>query len=94
MTDVLTAGSESAETLLRLAASAEKGSEHPLGQAIVAGAEARGLELPEAEHFDSLTGRGIEAVIESRIVLAGNRKLMDERNVSLSEMESRPCMWR
>ena len=88
VTDVLTAGSESAETLLRLAASAEKGSEHPLGQAIVAGAEARGLELPEAEHFDSLTGRGIEAVIESRIVLAGNRKLMDERNVSLSEMES------
>ncbi len=88
VTDVLTVGSESAETLLRLAASAEKGSEHPLGQAIVAGAEARGLELPEAEHFDSLTGRGIEAVIESRIVLAGNRKLMDERNVSLSEMES------
>lgn len=88
VTDVLTAEGESAEDLLRLAASAEKASEHPLGQAIVAGAEARELELIAVRHFDSLTGRGIEATIEDRTVLAGNRKLMEERSVSLSHMES------
>ncbi len=83
VTDVLAAEGEEAERLLSLAASAEKGSEHPLGQAIVLGAQEKGLELLEAERFESLTGRGIEAVIGGKTVLAGNRKLMDERQISL-----------
>ncbi|MDR3249247.1 MAG: heavy metal translocating P-type ATPase, partial [Treponema sp.] len=76
------------EEFLRVAASVEKGSEHPLGQAIVRAAEGRGLELPVAEGFKSLTGRGIEAVVKGKSVLAGNRKLMDERDISLGELEA------
>ena len=74
--------------LLQLTAAAEKGSEHPLGQAIVASAQDKGLELPKAESFNSITGRGIEAGIGGRAVLAGNRKLMDERGIALGSLES------
>jgi Cu+-exporting ATPase len=87
VTDVLTADGSDGDALLALAASAEKGSEHPLGLAIVHGAEDKRLALSAAEAFDSLTGRGIEAKIDGRSVLAGNRKLMEERNVSLSQLE-------
>jgi Cu+-exporting ATPase len=86
VTDVLTAGEMEADLLLRITASAEKASEHPLGQAIVIGAQDRGLELFAVDNFESLTGRGIEAKINEYGVLVGNRKLMDERSVSLSEM--------
>jgi Cu+-exporting ATPase len=85
VTDIL---SDDPDNLLQLAASAEKGSEHPLGQAIVAGAQTKGLELLEAETFNSITGRGIEAEIGGKKVLAGNRKLMDERGISLAKLES------
>lgn len=88
VTDVLTAEGMQADELLLLTASAEMGSEHPLGQAIVLGAQEKGLELIKVESFNSITGQGIEAVINSQVVLAGNRKLMDERNISLSAMES------
>ena len=88
VTDVLTATEANEETLLRLTASAEKGSEHPLGQAIVRGAQDKGLTLSPAQEFISLTGRGIEARIDGQTVLAGNRKLMDERGISLARMEA------
>ncbi|NNJ32735.1 heavy metal translocating P-type ATPase [Lacrimispora defluvii] len=87
VTDVLPAGSVSKDRLLQLTASAERGSEHPLGQAIVLGAKESGLTLLEAEQFDSLTGRGIKARLEGEDILAGNRKLMDEQNISLTGME-------
>jgi len=87
VTDVLPAGSVSKDRLLQLTASAERGSEHPLGQAIVLGAKESGLTLLEAELFDSLTGRGIKARLEGEDILAGNRKLMDEQNISLAGME-------
>ncbi|MGC6173890.1 heavy metal translocating P-type ATPase [Lacrimispora sp. 38-1] len=87
VTDVLPAGNISKDRLLQLTASAERGSEHPLGQAIVLGAKESGLSLLEAEQFDSLTGRGIKARLEGEEILAGNRKLMDEQNISLSGME-------
>ncbi len=95
VTDIITLGDMDEQSLLRLAASAERGSEHPLGQAIVRGAEERGLELATAERFESLTGRGIEAVIDGQMVLAGNNKLMEERGVSLegaSELSDRLAM--
>ncbi|MDR1570778.1 MAG: heavy metal translocating P-type ATPase, partial [Oscillospiraceae bacterium] len=84
VTDVipLRAGSMDATRLLLLTASAERGSEHPLGQAIVRGAEKEGLTLLAARRFDSLTGRGIEADIGGETVLVGNRKLMDDRGVA------------
>ncbi len=69
MTDVLVAGSVSKDRLLQLTASAERGSEHPFGQAIVLGAKESGLTLLEAEQFDSLTGRGIKARWRERISL-------------------------
>jgi Cu+-exporting ATPase len=78
----------SPEDLLQIAASAEKGSEHPLGEAIVRGAQHQGRALFAAERFQAITGRGIEAVIKGVTVLAGNRKLMDERGVSLAELET------
>ena len=88
VTDVLTAGGIQADDLLQLTASAEKGSEHPLGAAIVLGAQEKGLAFLAVEGFEALTGRGIEARIGGQTVLAGNRKLMNERSVSLSELEA------
>ncbi|MEY8353597.1 heavy metal translocating P-type ATPase [Lachnospiraceae bacterium 54-53] len=87
VTDVLPVEGLLKEQLLQLTASAEKGSEHPLGQAIVHGAQDAGLSLSETEQFESLTGRGIEARIDGEDILAGNRKLMDERQISLKGME-------
>lgn len=88
VTDVLTVEGVEKNQLLQITASAEKGSEHPLGQAIVHGAEDMGLQMLAMEHFESLTGRGIEAKMEGQTVLAGNRKLMEERNISLSPLEA------
>lgn len=72
--------------LLRLAAIAEKNSEHPLGEAIVRGAEARNLDLADAETFDSIPGQGVEAQVEGLPILLGNRKLMQARGVDISAM--------
>jgi Cu+-exporting ATPase len=74
--------------LLQITASAEKGSEHPLGQAIVRGAQKQGLELFAVERFTAVTGQGIEAGIQGVAVLAGNKKLMDEKGISLAELEA------
>ena len=87
VTDVLTAEGIAVEKLLQITASAEKSSEHPLGQAIVAGAQEKGLELLKVEEFEAITGRGILAKIGGQTVLAGNRKLMDERGISLTSLE-------
>jgi Cu+-exporting ATPase len=81
VTDVIVAGSAQPGDILRLAAIAEKNSEHPLGEAIVRGAESRGLSLVEAESFNSIPGHGVEAQVDGRAVLLGNRKLMNERRV-------------
>lgn len=87
VTDIVTTGSQEKDELLQLAASAEKGSEHPLGQAIVQGAEGKGLLMIKADHFEAITGRGIEAVLDGQTILAGNRKLMEERKISLTALE-------
>jgi len=88
VTDVVTAAGIEEKYLLQITASSEKGSEHPLGQAIVQGAQERGIELFAISGFQALAGRGIEAVINGVSVLAGNKKLMDERGVSFAEMEN------
>ena len=74
--------------LLQLVAAAEKNSEHPLAAAIVHEAETRELTLPQVTDFKAIPGRGIEAVINNVSVLTGNRKLMDERNISFAELET------
>jgi len=88
VTDIITAPGISRERLLQIAASGEKVSEHPLGQAIVRGAEKENLELLKAEKFEAIPGHGIEVIIDGMNVLIGNRKLMDERNISLGELDS------
>jgi cation transport ATPase len=85
VTDVLVAGEATADEVLALAAAAERGSEHPLAQAIVLSAEERGLTLAQPESFESLPGRGIKAVIEGHSVLVGNSRLMEESGVSLDD---------
>ena len=73
------------EELLRLAASLERGSEHPLASAIVNAARERGIELVPASDFRSLTGRGVRGVVQGREVAAGNERLMKEIGVPLPE---------
>jgi len=68
--------------LLRLAASLERGSEHPLAAAIVAGADARGVTLAEAKDFRSVTGKGVAGTVDGRRVALGNRALLDEIGVA------------
>jgi Cu+-exporting ATPase len=68
--------------LLRLVASAERASEHPLGEAMVRGAKDRGLSLIEAERFETVSGSGVRARVEGREVLVGNRRFVSESGVS------------
>jgi Cu+-exporting ATPase len=82
LTDVVVADGFPDEELLRIVASAERGSEHPLGEAIVKGARGRGLFLPDAEQFEAVTGGGVRARVEGRDVLVGNRRFLTESGVS------------
>ena len=84
VTDIVTLAT-SEEELLLLAASGEKASEHPLGEAIVAAAVEKGIKLKETEAFTAITGRGIAVTIDGAKVLLGNKKLMEESNITLSE---------
>ena len=88
LTDVISDGNDDAE-LLRWAASAEVGSEHPLGEAIVTEARRRGLALEEVRSFSALPGRGVEARIEGYDLLLGNRDLMERKGVLLNGMDDR-----
>ena len=72
--------------LLRLAASLERGSEHPLGSAIVAAAQQRGLALAEPSAFQSLTGRGVIGTLEGKTVAVGNEQLLQERGIVVSKV--------
>ncbi|WP_201714118.1 heavy metal translocating P-type ATPase [Rossellomorea arthrocnemi] len=86
VTNIVTSESMSEDELLTLAASAEKGSEHPLGEAIVREAEKRGLTLRKTDFFDAITGHGIEVTIEGDDLLLGNRKFMDDNDVEVGEL--------
>jgi len=88
VTDVAAFGSRSEADVLRLAASAEKGSEHPLGEAIVRAAAARGLPTEDPVDFEAIPGLGIRARIGGRPVLLGNRKLMADAGVSIAGAEA------
>ncbi|HET8798790.1 MAG TPA: copper-translocating P-type ATPase, partial [Thermoanaerobaculia bacterium] len=75
--------------VLRLAASIERASEHPLAAAIVSGAESRGLVIPKAEHFDSVTGKGVRGKTEGRDVLLGNRAMLDGHDIAADALAER-----
>ncbi|MDD1747997.1 MAG: copper-translocating P-type ATPase, partial [Methanomassiliicoccales archaeon] len=74
--------------LLRLAASAEKGSEHPLGQAIVRKAEHEGVSLTDPKEFESVTGKGVKAKVDGRLVTVGSRRMLEGHEKTAKEAES------
>lgn len=84
LVNVTPLGSIDERELLRLTASLERGSEHPLAAAIVSGAQERGIELTKAESFDSVTGKGLKGKVDGRSVILGNRSLMDEMRVEVT----------
>ncbi|MFW7373432.1 heavy metal translocating P-type ATPase [Vagococcus fluvialis] len=87
VTDILVTGSLSKDDFLLLAASAEKGSEHPLGEAIVLAAEEKGMTFKEIDHFVAIPGHGIEVEIEKETFILGNKKLMVEKQIDLLDFE-------
>ncbi|HEX9733759.1 MAG TPA: heavy metal translocating P-type ATPase [Thermoanaerobaculia bacterium] len=90
LVDVVAAPGVDERRLLLLAASLERGSEHPLAAAIVAGARERGVEdLVEASGFDSVTGKGVTGKVDGRRVALGNRALMDEHGVDAGGLDER-----
>lgn len=87
LTDLVPVSNLSEEQLLQITASGEAGSEHPLGQAVVRAAAAKGLETQKLERFAALPGRGIHALVGGRELLLGNRKLMAEYAVDTAPAE-------
>lgn len=88
VTDIIVDGwDEAQDSLLALAAGAEKGSEHPLGEAIVAAASERGLQVREPEGFSAIAGRGVEAQVDGHAVLIGAPRLMTEQGMALNGLD-------
>jgi Cu+-exporting ATPase len=86
LVDVIAMPGFTEQDAIHFAGSAEKGSEHPLGDAIVKGARARNVPLSDATKFDAVPGKGIVAEIDGRIVMVGNSRLMELEDVPLEEM--------
>lgn len=93
LTDVIVNGNIDEAELLRLVASAERASEHPLAGAIVRGAEERGLTLSDADSFEAISGHGLEATVDGRRLAVGNRGLLARDNVSLDGLAEQPRTW-
>ena len=89
LTDIVISEQSSviSDDMLRLAASVEKVSEHPLAQAIVEGAQARKLELAEVKDFEAIPGHGVSAKVEEHSILIGNLKLMNREKIALGSLE-------
>jgi P-type Cu+ transporter len=86
LTSVVARSGQDEATLLRLAASLERGSEHPLAAAIVAGAHERGIALAEAQDFRSLTGKGVTGTVDGQPVALGNRALLEKFHVDAGDL--------
>ncbi|MEZ5166566.1 MAG: HAD-IC family P-type ATPase [Acidimicrobiales bacterium] len=87
LTDLLVEEGHEETEILRLVASAERTSEHPLAHAIVSAAHDRGLALVDPTGFDSVTGKGIRATVDGRLVLIGNRRLLDDAGVGRGDLD-------
>jgi P-type Cu+ transporter len=86
LVSVVAGGGQDEKALLHLAARLERGSEHPLGAAIVAGAQARGVTVTSAEDFRSITGKGVVGTVEGQTVALGNRALLDELRIEAGKL--------
>ncbi|MCZ7372978.1 MAG: heavy metal translocating P-type ATPase, partial [Candidatus Methanoperedens sp.] len=84
VTDII---ADNSSEVLRLAAIAEKGSEHPLGEAIVRAAREKGMDIKDAESFEAVPGHGIRVVIDGKDVLVGNRRLMQINGIDTAHLE-------
>ncbi len=89
VTDLIVSGSFSEEDILRFASGAEKASEHPLGEAIIRKASERKIESGGSADFQAIEGHGIEALVDGKAVLLGNRKLMDNRRIPVDTLASK-----
>ena len=90
VTDVIVATQDHPESyFLALAASAERGSEHPLGESIIRSATTQGLPLSDPQGFESIAGHGIKATVAGHHVMVGNRRLMEREQVALNGLETR-----
>ncbi len=89
LTDVVAAEGASEDDVLALAAGLERGSEHPLAEAIVKGAETRGVTIGASEDFEAVTGKGVRGRIAGREVALGNRAMMDDLGVDVAAIEAR-----
>lgn len=76
------------DEVLRLAASLERGSEHPLAEAIVGGAEAKGIEFAKVDDFDAVTGKGVKGIVDGKRVALGNAKMVDDLGLDGGELKS------
>lgn len=88
LTDLVAVSGHEEKNVLFIAATAERGSEHPLGEAIVKAAEEQGISPEKAENFHSVPGKGVEAYFEEKRILLGTRKLMEEKGISFKELEA------
>ncbi|MCD3244832.1 copper-translocating P-type ATPase [Clostridium botulinum C] len=86
VTNVITSEGFEEDYLIQLVASAEKASEHPLGEAIVKYAKEKEISLIDVKSFKSITGKGIEVVINNKTIIVGNKRLMNERKVSIGKL--------
>ena len=89
LTDIIESETVGKKEILTLAASAEKGSEHPLGEAIVRKAKEENLKLMDPKDFQAIPGYGIEATVDSKRILLGNLKLMEQRRVDLNGLSEK-----
>lgn len=89
LTDVIPAGGYDEAEVLRLAAIAEVGSEHPLGEAIVRGARDRGIEVVEPEEFYAIPGHGVDARYSGKRILLGTRKLLKDNGIDIGHLEDK-----
>jgi Cu+-exporting ATPase len=89
VTDIVPVGSMHEDEILKFASIAEKGSEHPIGEAIIRSANEKGVEIPGAESFIAIPGKGIRATYKNHHISVGNRKLMKEDKIDLSNIEDK-----
>ena len=88
LTDVVALQGQREDDILRLAASAERGSEHPLGRAIVEAGQAKKVDLAEPEHFKSVSGFGIRATVDERRVIIGNPRLFHHEGIAIEALQA------
>ena len=89
VTDIFSAPGFAEKDVLRLAAMAEKPSEHPLGEAIVRGAGEQGLVIEDVKDFEAIPGHGVRAVYQGQTILLGNRRLMQQNNIPIADLATR-----